>query len=107
RNLLNFQRSWRGSREAAWAQYEESPFAPAPKQVRSPNPLPPPPEPPGNPEFAPRRGQLAAIKDDVIEHLPDYLDRFQRVAEANGVHVHRAADAAEANRYVLDLCPRH
>ena len=50
------------------------------------------------------RNRLAAIKDEVIDHLPDYMDRFQREAEARGVHVYRAADAEAANRYVLELC---
>lgn len=52
------------------------------------------------------RDRLAAIKDEVIERLPEYIDQFERAAEANGVRVFRAKDAEEANRYVLDICQR-
>src|SRR3954471_20762646 len=107
RNLLNFQRSWRPSRDGAWAGYEESPFAPTITATRNANPLIHLPETPGTDEFETLRDRLAAIKDEVIEHLPDYVDRFQQAAEANGIKVYRAATAEDANRYVLDLCARH
>src|SRR5215212_1529752 len=105
RNLLNFQRSWRVSREGAFAAYAENPErggegtgTARAGQLSSAS---------GTAEFVALRDRLARIKDEVIDHLPDYLDRFQREAEARGVHVYRAADAETANRYVLDLCRRH
>ncbi len=115
RNLLNFQRSWRVSRESAFAAYEENPERPAliPEDallLRTPHselhtralPL-----ANGTPEFEAMRNRLASIKNEVIDHLPDYIDRFQRAAEAHGITVYRAAGADEANRYVLDLCRKH
>jgi L-lactate dehydrogenase complex protein LldF len=108
RNLLNFQRSWRDSRDAAWAGYRENPLTPkldGPEDAPNANPLVHLPDDlPGTEEFKALRDRLAAIKDEVIERLPEYVDRFQHAAEANGVRVYRAKDADEANRYVLDLC---
>ncbi|MDQ3930249.1 MAG: LUD domain-containing protein, partial [Chloroflexota bacterium] len=108
-NLLNFQRSWRQSRDAAWAAYEENPLTPkfddghgAPDA----NPIVHLPDIPGMDEFKALRDRLAAIKDEVIERQAEYIDQFQRAAEANGVHVLRATTAEDANRYVLDLCAR-
>lgn len=102
RNLLNFQRSWRVSRQGAFAAYDDNPerMAVRPAQHPAENlPL-----AWGTDEFEAMRDRLAAIKDEVIEHLPDYVDRFQQAAEAHGIHVYRAADAEAANRYVLQLC---
>ncbi|HMA34310.1 MAG TPA: LUD domain-containing protein [Chloroflexia bacterium] len=105
RNLLRFQRSWRVSRDDALTAYDANParatVAPA---SRREEPLPP---AQGTAEFAALRDQLAAIKDAVIADLPATLDRFQQAAEARGVHVYRAVDAAAANRYILALCARH
>lgn len=107
RNLLNFQRSWLVSRESAFSSYAENPI----RVVREPAdqghshlhlPL-----ARGTAEFEAMRDRMAAIKDEVIEHLPEYVERFQRAAEAHGVIVYRAADAEDANRYVLELCRRH
>lgn len=102
RNLLNFQRSWRVSREGAFAAYDENPervvVAP-PEQVSEHLP-----RPNGTAEFAAMRDTLAAIKNEVIDHLPEYVDRFQAQAEARGVHVYRASNAETANRYVLQIC---
>jgi L-lactate dehydrogenase complex protein LldF len=106
RNLLNFQRSWKVSRQNAFAAYEENPARPAEEAhghaAESHLPL-----AHGTPEFEAMRDRLAAIKDEVIERLPEYIDRFQVAAEARGVRVYRAADADAANRYVLDLCRVH
>jgi iron-sulfur cluster protein len=106
-NLLNFQRSWRASRDGAWAGYEENPLTPrfgGLEGAPNANPLVHLPDAPGMDEFQALRDRLAAIKDEVIERLPEYVDRFQQAAEANGVRVFRAKDADEANRYVLDIC---
>ncbi|MDQ3705979.1 MAG: LUD domain-containing protein [Chloroflexota bacterium] len=111
-NLLNFQRSWRSSRDAAWAAYPENPLTPkfdgsdGSDGVPNANPIVHLPDIPGMGEFEALRNRLAAIKDGVIERLPEYIDQFQRAAEANGVRVFRAKDADEANQYVLDLCAR-
>lgn len=55
------------------------------------------------PDWEELRAAGAAIKDDVLAHLDTYLLQLEeRVTERGGV-VHWAADAAEANRIVLDL----
>ncbi len=45
----------------------------------------------------------AAIKDDVLAHLDTYLLRLEEQVTARGGTVHWAADAAEANRIILEL----
>jgi L-lactate dehydrogenase complex protein LldF len=45
----------------------------------------------------------AAIKDDVLANLADYLRRLETAVTERGGIVHWASDAAEANRIVLDL----
>ena len=45
----------------------------------------------------------AAIKDDVLARLGDYLEQFERQVTARGATVHWARDAVEANRIVVDL----
>jgi L-lactate dehydrogenase complex protein LldF len=45
----------------------------------------------------------AAIKDDVLANLADYLRRLEAAVTEHGGIVHWAADAAEANQIVLDL----
>ncbi|MEO8289009.1 MAG: LUD domain-containing protein [Chloroflexota bacterium] len=108
RNLLNFQRSWREGRDAAWAKYAadsgDVAHAVAANEPPPANDIVHLAHTPGNEEFALLRNRLAAIKDDVIERLPEYVDIFQAAAERNGVKVYRARDAEEANNYVLKLC---
>ncbi len=55
------------------------------------------------PDWPARRQQAHTIRAEVIENLDHYLDEFIRNARANGLIVHRAADAAEAVRIVLQL----
>ncbi len=43
------------------------------------------------------------IKKRVINNLPEYLDRFERQAEAAGANVIYASDAAEARKKVLEI----
>jgi L-lactate dehydrogenase complex protein LldF len=50
-----------------------------------------------------RRQQAHAIRADVIEHLDQYLDQFISNAQANGVNIHRAKNAAEAIQIVLSI----
>ena len=107
RNLLNFQRSWQVSREGAFAAYAENPERAATdpvEQAHSHTPVSHMPLAHGTAEFEAMRDRLAAIKDEVIERLPEYVQRFQEAAEARGIIIYRAADAEAANRYVLNLC---
>ena len=50
-----------------------------------------------------RRHRAHAIRADVIDHLDKYLEQFIAKNEENGVIVHRAKDAAEAIRLVLEI----
>src|SRR5437868_4948719 len=49
------------------------------------------------------RSQARAIKDEVLLHLDQYLERFVRNAESRGAKVHWARDAAEANAIICQL----
>ncbi len=55
------------------------------------------------PDHQERRARAHAVKAEVIVHLDDYLTRFIERVEANGIHVHRAADAGEAVRIFLEI----
>ena len=55
------------------------------------------------PDWKERRQQAHAIRAEVIEHLDQYLAQFIATAQANGVIVHRAQDAAEAVRIALEI----
>jgi iron-sulfur cluster protein len=91
RNLLNFQRNWRESRDGAFADYKKAASAGTnqDEEARS---------------FAEMSGRLAAIKDDVIARQPEYLDQFKVAARANGIRVYEAYSAEQACRYVYNLC---
>ncbi|WP_338018667.1 LUD domain-containing protein [Ectothiorhodospira sp. 9100] len=56
------------------------------------------------PDFEALRDRGVAIRDHTLDHLEDYLDQFIRAFEAQGGQVHRAADAEQARRIVLDIC---
>jgi L-lactate dehydrogenase complex protein LldF len=73
--LRDFQRNWRASRDRAVSEMD----------------------------FDSRRQKLAAIKDDVIDHLPEYVDKFAATAEAHGAIVFRAAGAEDAVAYIANL----
>jgi L-lactate dehydrogenase complex protein LldF len=47
-----------------------------------------------------------AIKTHTLQHLPHYLEMFERNCIAAGGHVHWARDADEANRIAIDLIQR-
>jgi L-lactate dehydrogenase complex protein LldF len=49
-----------------------------------------------------RGARLRALAD-----LPDLLEQMERNVTASGGHVLWAADAAEANQHVVDICRRH
>ncbi|HUE97664.1 MAG TPA: LUD domain-containing protein [Anaerolineales bacterium] len=55
------------------------------------------------PDWRERRQQAHAVRAEVIEHLEEYLEKFTQKAEGNGIIVHRAKDAAEAIKIVLDV----
>jgi L-lactate dehydrogenase complex protein LldF len=55
------------------------------------------------PNWRERRQQAHAIRADVIEHLDDYLQKFIKKAEQNGIAVHGAKDAAEAIQITLNV----
>jgi L-lactate dehydrogenase complex protein LldF len=55
------------------------------------------------PDWAALRAAGAAIKDRTLRHLDVYLERLEAAVTAAGGTVHWAADAAEANRIVVDL----
>jgi L-lactate dehydrogenase complex protein LldF len=53
------------------------------------------------------RDLAAALRDDVLAGLDGQLERFADKAEASGVHVHWAPDAAEARRIVSEVADSH
>jgi L-lactate dehydrogenase complex protein LldF len=55
------------------------------------------------PDWRERRQQAHAIRAEVIEHLDEYLAMFIRNAKQNGMIVHRAKDAGEAIKIVLEV----
>lgn len=55
------------------------------------------------PDWEAWRSRARAVKDHVLAHLDHYLEQFERNALANGITVHWAADAAEANDIVVRL----
>lgn len=75
RTLLAFQRKWRVDRDRAVE----------------------------NVDFERERQRLAAAKNDVIDHLPAYIQQFKAEAEANGAQVYQAKTPEDAIRYILDV----
>lgn len=55
------------------------------------------------PDWRERRQQAHAARAEVIEHLEEYLDKFISKVEGNGVIVHRAKDAAEAIKIIIEI----
>ncbi len=55
------------------------------------------------PDWRERRQRAHAVRAEVIAHLDEYLDQFIAQATANGILVHRAKDAAEAQQIVLNI----
>lgn len=53
------------------------------------------------------RQRAHALRARVIENLDQYLEQFVSKAQANGVHVHHARDAAEASKTVLEIASQH
>ncbi|MWG36362.1 LUD domain-containing protein [Halomarina oriensis] len=48
--------------------------------------------------------EARTIKEDAIERLPALVEAVTEAVEARGGHVHLAADAADANRYIAEVC---
>ncbi len=59
------------------------------------------------PDYQERRSRAHAIKADVISHLDEYLSRFIAQVTANGIRVHRAANAEEAIQIFLEIARDH
>ncbi len=55
------------------------------------------------PDGETRRQRAHAVRADVIERLDEYAAQFSERLMENGVVVHRASDATEANRIVLEI----
>ena len=55
-------------------------------------------------DFQTARHTARAARRRAVDHLDEYLTRLAENVAANGGHVHWAADAAEANAIVLDIC---
>ncbi|MDI2128863.1 LutB/LldF family L-lactate oxidation iron-sulfur protein [Yinghuangia seranimata] len=59
------------------------------------------------PDWERLRAAGAAIKDDVLAHLPRYLEQLEASVTAAGGTVHWARDADEANAIVVDIVRAH
>ncbi|NUU25356.1 MAG: iron-sulfur cluster-binding protein [Streptomycetaceae bacterium] len=59
------------------------------------------------PDWEKLRRAGAAIKDDVLAHLPRYLEQLEASVTAAGGTVHWARDADEANAIVVDIARGH
>ncbi len=53
------------------------------------------------------RQQARGARLRALHDLPDLLEQMEANVTANGGHVLWAADGAEANRHILDICQRH
>jgi iron-sulfur cluster protein len=110
-NLLNFQRSWRPSRDTMFAEFKNREDS-GEKIGRTPRPTSttagnfPSEVVPDDRDFQEMRHRLAGIKDEVIANQEHYLEMFKNNARANGIIIYEAATPDEANRYVLELCQR-
>ncbi|MBD3671786.1 MAG: lactate utilization protein [Gammaproteobacteria bacterium] len=52
------------------------------------------------------RSRAKSIKEHTLDHLPEYLERYEAQVIASGGQVHWARDAEEARKLVIDLCRR-
>src|SRR5574344_1292716 len=59
------------------------------------------------PEWEQLRDLSSDIKRHTVTHLDEYFENFARQAEANGVIVHWAKDAAKHNQTVFDILHEH
>lgn len=80
--LLDFQRSWRESRDAQIRRLEQ-------RTERS---------------FDELRHDFAAVKDSTLERMDDYITEFRANAEAAGATVVELSTAADAVSYIAAIC---
>jgi L-lactate dehydrogenase complex protein LldF len=59
------------------------------------------------PEWEELRTLASDIKQHTLSRLGEYLEQFEARAQANGIHVHWAADGAEHNRIVHGILADH
>ncbi len=50
--------------------------------------------------------QIADLKDDAAAHMEELYQEFKANAEKRGIHVYRAADAAEANQIISNIAKK-
>ncbi|HEV8673469.1 MAG TPA: LUD domain-containing protein [Methylomirabilota bacterium] len=89
RNLLNFQRAWGAARRATFEHWETQAGLGVP-----------------DPSFAAHRARLTDAKRRAIRDRVTLFARFKEAAEAAGATVYESTSAADAVRYVVDLCRR-
>ena len=53
------------------------------------------------------RRQAHQVRSEVIAHLDDYVEKFIKQVQANGVTVHRAANAQEAVQIILEIAAQN
>jgi L-lactate dehydrogenase complex protein LldF len=54
-------------------------------------------------DFSALREKASAVRMEVLDNLPAYIERFTTKATQAGASVHRAADATEANSIIADI----
>lgn len=62
---------------------------------------------PDDTELEQLRDQGEAIREHALANLPELLEQLERQCSANGMQVHWARDADEANAIILDIVRRH
>jgi iron-sulfur cluster protein len=55
-------------------------------------------------EYDELKDRARAIKEDAIERLPDLIEQLRETVEENGGQLYLADDAADANRYIREVC---
>jgi L-lactate dehydrogenase complex protein LldF len=87
RNLLNFQRAYGVARRAAFEHFRGR------KELGV-----------ADPSFAAQREHLTEAKRLAIRDHAAHFDRFRKAAEAAGARVYESTSAADAVRYIVELC---
>ncbi len=59
------------------------------------------------PRFEELRDQLKEVRSAVLSNLAEHLQTFEKNAIAAGAQVHWAADGAQANKIIADICKAH
>src|SRR5439155_8690899 len=89
RNLLNFQRAWRLSRDSAFEHLEQQGGLGVAEA-----------------SFGGQRARLASAKRVALDERGAQFARFKTAAEAAGAVVYESTSAQDAVRYIVDLCQR-